>query len=65
MDNQFYEGLGPSDCSLKWVGECAVGPCEVVLFCVKEYDLPAAAARVASMLYAFSTNRQCLIGSDG
>jgi hypothetical protein len=41
------------------------GPCDVVLFCVKEYDLTAAAARVAPMFYAFSTKRQYLIGSDG
>ena len=42
-----------------------VGPVDVVLFCVKEYDLTAAAARVAPMFYAFSTKRQYLIGSDG
>lgn len=41
------------------------GPCDVVLFCIKEYDLTAAAARVAPMFYAFSTKRQYLIGSDG
>ena len=41
------------------------GPCDVVLFCIKEYDMTAAAARVAPMLCAFSTKRQYLIGSDG